>query len=114
MHIPIGRGSPKWRRSGEKLVGNDTECVLISRRRKLLVAPLLRRHIGWRAHRQPRSSKTARSFQQFGNAKIDNIGIAPVIKHDVAGFDVAMQYTEAVRVIQRLGKLAQQRGDFCQ
>jgi len=103
-----GRSAAEGHLAGEQLEQGDAEAVLVAGGDGL-AAPLLRRHIGRRAHRDADLRQLLARLEAGGEAEVHEHGLAVVAEHDVARLDVAVDDPFLVRVRQRLGQLADDR-----
>ena len=92
-------------------IRHDTHRILIGGGGQFFRHPLLRGHIFRRADHHPRAGKPNR-IQQLGDPEVHQKRAAMMIKHDVAGLDVAVDDTLIMCIIQRAAQLLKQVADL--
>ena len=102
-----GGGSGLWkrRRPNEKVVGGDGQGVLVGAAVDVLAQQLLGRGVDDGSDRHVRGSQTADVINGSGNAEVSQQDspldlVVYVREKDVGGFDVAVQQTLLVGIVQ--------------
>ena len=102
------RGGLVGQASGDQLVGDDAERVQVGARPGLLAARLLGREIGGGAEHGA-DLGDARLLGGLGDAEVGELDLAFARAQQVAGLDVAVHDAVAVRVVQALARLFDDR-----
>ncbi len=94
------------------LVQHNPERINVAGLSKLLAHPLFGRHVGGRSEDPAGGSEVFRGLDHLGNAEIGEQAVATPVDQDVAGFDVPMDQTLGVGIVQRVADLGDDGADL--
>ncbi len=105
----LSQGSLRVRRfPGQQLIQNEPQAINVRLGGQRLVADLFRGHVHGRAKHLSRPGLPAVSFQDLGDAKIGEIGVAVLVQQDVGRLDIPVDHPLLVSHGQTGGNLIHQ------